>query len=81
MDAARSALRSGAESVTVLYRRGFAEMPAQAEEIEAARSEGIAFRIGTVVTEVLGTDGTATELRIAEQAPTGVIEGGRAVWA
>jgi len=81
MDAARSALRSGAESVTVLYRRGFAEMPAQAEEIEAARSEGIAFRIGTVVTEVLGTDGTATELRIAEQAPTGVVEGGRAIWA
>lgn len=81
MDAARSALRSGAESVTVLYRRGFAEMPAQAEEVEAARSEGIVFRIGTVVTEALGSDGALTGLRIAEQAPTGALEGGRAAWA
>jgi NADPH-dependent glutamate synthase beta subunit-like oxidoreductase/Pyruvate/2-oxoacid:ferredoxin oxidoreductase delta subunit len=81
MDAARSALRSGAESVTVVYRRGFAEMPAQAEEVEAARSEGIAFRIGTQVLEVLATNGATSELRVSEQAPTGAIEGGRAVWA
>ena len=81
MDAARSALRSGAASVTVLYRRGFAEMPAQAEEVEAARAEGITFRIGTVVTEVVAVDGATTAVRIAEQAPTGAHEGGRAVWA
>ena len=81
MDAARSALRSGAASVTVLYRRGFAEMPAQAEEVEAARAEGITFRIGTVVTEVVAVDGAMTAVRIAEQAPTGASEGGRAVWA
>ena len=41
MDAARSAWRSGASPVTVVYRRGRAEMPAQAEEIEAAEREGI----------------------------------------
>ena len=81
MDAARSALRSGAGSVTVVYRRGFAEMPAQAEEVEAARAEGIAFRIGTQVLEVLATNGAASHLRISEQAPTGAVEGGRAVWA
>ena len=40
MDAARSAWRSGASPVTVVYRRGRAEMPAQVEEIEAAEREG-----------------------------------------
>ncbi|MBA3877222.1 MAG: hypothetical protein C0498_09850 [Anaerolinea sp.] len=40
MDAARSAWRAGASSVTVLYRRGRAEMGAQVEEIEAAEAEG-----------------------------------------
>jgi NADPH-dependent glutamate synthase beta subunit-like oxidoreductase/NAD-dependent dihydropyrimidine dehydrogenase PreA subunit len=80
MDAARSALRSGAASVTVLYRRGFKEMPAQAEEVEAARREGIAFRIGATVTEVLGTNGAVHGVGIVEQAPTGAVEGGRATW-
>ena len=82
MDAARSALRSGAETVTVLYRRGFAEMPAQAEEVEAARAEGVAFRIGD------GRDRGPRARRdddrrsgIAEQAPTGESQSGRAVWA
>jgi NADPH-dependent glutamate synthase beta subunit-like oxidoreductase/NAD-dependent dihydropyrimidine dehydrogenase PreA subunit len=81
MDAARSALRSGAASVTVLYRRGFAEMPAQAEEVEAAKAEGVTFRIGTVVTEVLAPDGTTTGVAVAEQAPTDAVQGGRTVWA
>jgi len=42
MDAARSALRIGAESVRVVYRRTRAEMPAIAEEIDEALEEGIA---------------------------------------
>src|SRR5579863_10005224 len=41
MDAARSALRAGARSVHVLYRRTRAEMPAQIEEVRAALAEGI----------------------------------------
>jgi formate dehydrogenase beta subunit len=41
MDAARSALRSGAKAVHVLYRRTQAEMPAQQEEVRAASEEGI----------------------------------------
>jgi len=41
MDAARSALRLGAESVRVVYRRTRAEMPAIREEIEEALEEGI----------------------------------------
>ncbi len=81
MDAARSALRSGAASVTVLYRRGFKEMPAQAEEVEEAKREGIVIRIGVTVTEVDAPDGVVRGLRIVEQAPTGATESGRAVWA
>ena len=44
VEAARSALRLGAESVDVLYRRYREELLADAEEIRAAESEGIAFR-------------------------------------
>ncbi|GAB6145034.1 FAD-dependent oxidoreductase [Desulfocicer niacini] len=43
MDAARVAIRSGADAVTVVYRRSKAEMPAEAEEIIGAEEEGIWF--------------------------------------
>ncbi len=81
MDAARSALRSGASSVTVAYRRGRAEMPAQEEEIEAAEREGIVIRPGLAVAEVVGRDGAVVALRCTEQRPTGEVDRGRAVWA
>jgi len=80
MDAARSAWRSGAASVTVLYRRGLEEMPAQREEVEAARAEGIEIRTGTAVTEVIGRDGAVVEIRVVGQAPSGEMVDRRAVW-
>jgi NADH-quinone oxidoreductase subunit F len=43
VDAARTALRLGARSVTVVYRRTKAEMPAYMEEVEEAEKEGVAF--------------------------------------
>lgn len=43
MDAARSAVRMGAQSVTVVYRRGREEMPARKEEIRHAEEEGVKF--------------------------------------
>jgi glutamate synthase (NADPH/NADH) small chain len=43
LDAARTALRMGAEEVTIAYRRTEAEMPARIEEIEHAQEEGIKF--------------------------------------
>ncbi len=43
IDAARTALRLGAASVTIAYRRTRAEMPALADEVEAAEQEGIKF--------------------------------------
>ena len=81
MDAARSALRSGAASVTIVYRRGRADMPAQEEEVEAAEREGIAFLVAHVPTEVVGRDGSVVALRCQEQRATGAIEGGRALYA
>jgi len=48
IDASRTALRLGAREVTILYRRGKAEMPADKEEVEEALEEGvkIKFRVG-----------------------------------
>ncbi len=44
MDACRTALRLGAEEVSIIYRRGEDELPARAEEIEHAKEEGIQFK-------------------------------------
>ena len=54
MDAARTALRLGAEKVTVVYRRSEAELPARREEVEHAQEEGIEFRMLTNPVEILG---------------------------
>ncbi len=80
MDAARSALRSGASSVTVLYRRGRAEMPAQAEEVEAAEHEGIHIKFEAAVTEVQGSAKGVACLKFVSQRPSGRFEAGRAVY-
>ena len=56
MDAARCALRLGAEKVTVVYRRGAAELPARREEVEHAQEEGIEFLYLTAPLEVLGDE-------------------------
>jgi glutamate synthase (NADPH) small chain len=56
MDAARSALRMGAEEVHVIYRRSEAEMPARREEIENAKEEGIIFDFLTNPTKFLGNE-------------------------
>ena len=63
LDAARSALRAGASSVTLLYRRTRAEMPAQSEEVRAALEEGISLHELTTPVEVLGAQGRITSLR------------------
>jgi NADH-quinone oxidoreductase subunit F len=58
IDAARTALRQkDVESVTILYRRTRAEMPAFAEEIEAADQEGIKIETLTTPTRILTTSG------------------------
>ena len=54
MDAARTALRLGAEKVYIVYRRSMAELPARREEVEHAEEEGIEFRLLCNPIEVLG---------------------------
>ncbi len=54
MDAARTALRLGAEKVTIVYRRSLEELPARREEVEHAREEGIEFRLLTNPIEITG---------------------------
>ncbi len=56
MDAARCAMRLGAEEVTVVYRRSREELPARAEEVEHAMEEGVAFRFLTNPVEILPDD-------------------------
>ncbi|MCR4411942.1 MAG: FAD-dependent oxidoreductase [Thermoguttaceae bacterium] len=53
IDAARTALRLGAETVTVVYRRSRDAMPAYEEEIEEAEHEGVQLRLLTAPLEVV----------------------------
>ena len=54
MDAARTALRLGAEKVYIVYRRSMEELPARREEVEHAEEEGIEFSLLTNPVEILG---------------------------
>ena len=54
MDAARTALRLGAEEVSIVYRRSLDELPARREEVEHAMEEGIQFRLLTNPTAIRG---------------------------
>lgn len=56
MDAARCAMRLGAEKVSIVYRRSEKEMPARLEEVEHAKEEGIDFHVLTNPVEILGDD-------------------------
>lgn len=53
MDAARSALRLGADEVYIVYRRGENELPARAEEVEHAKEEGVIFKLLTNPTKII----------------------------
>ncbi len=56
MDAARTALRLGAEEVTIVYRRSREEMPARAEELHHAEEEGVKFQLLTNPVEFIGDE-------------------------
>ncbi|MFI3177068.1 MAG: NADPH-dependent glutamate synthase [Eubacteriales bacterium] len=66
MDAARTALRLGAE-VSIVYRRSEAELPARVEEIHHAKEEGVQFKLLTNPTEIIADeDGWVTGMRCVE---------------
>ncbi len=56
MDAARSAMRLGAEEVYIVYRRSEEELPARREEVEHAKEEGVIFRLLTNPNEIIGDE-------------------------
>lgn len=56
MDAARTAMRLGADSVKIVYRRSREEMPARAAEIHHAEEEGIEMFLLTAPTRFMGND-------------------------
>ncbi|NLE76197.1 MAG: FAD-dependent oxidoreductase, partial [Chloroflexi bacterium] len=67
IDAARTAWRLGAKEVNVIYRRTRQDMPAYAEELDAAEEEGVIFHYLTNPVRVLGGDHvTAVELQNQE---------------
>lgn len=56
MDAARCAMRLGAEEVHIVYRRSLDEMPARREEVEHAMEEGVIFDVLTNPTQIIGNE-------------------------
>jgi NADH-quinone oxidoreductase subunit F len=65
VDAARTALRLGAETVTVVYRRTRAEMPAYEEEVEEAEKEGVRFEFLAAPVELLAGNGKLAQVSLA----------------
>lgn len=63
IDAARTSLRLGAESVILAYRRTRHEMPADEEEVEQAEEEGVEMRFLTIPEAIIGQDGHLEGLR------------------
>ena len=61
MDAARSALRMGAE-VSIVYRRSMEELPARLEEVHHAVEEGIDFKLLCNPTRIMGDDGRVKKI-------------------
>lgn len=64
MDACRTAVRLGAEEVSIIYRRTRDEMPAEDIEIEEAMEEGVIFRFLTNPDEIIGENGKVKAVRL-----------------
>jgi formate dehydrogenase major subunit len=75
IDAARTALRCGADKVKIVYRRSIKEMPANEEEIHAAQAEGIEINILTLPTAIIRDDNkklkglVCIKMKLEEAAP------------
>jgi NADH-quinone oxidoreductase subunit F len=68
VDAARTALRLGAKSVTVAYRRTRAEMPAYAEEVEEAEREGVRFEMLVAPAELIVDKGALKAVKMTRMS-------------
>ncbi|MBA3009066.1 MAG: oxidoreductase [Desulfobacula sp.] len=77
MDCARSALRMNVKQVHLIYRRSEKEMPADHEEIEAAKKEGVIFHFLTNPTKILVKDGRIRGIELIKMALGNPDESGR----
>ncbi|MFH1020922.1 MAG: FAD-dependent oxidoreductase [Pseudomonadota bacterium] len=77
MDAARSAVRLGADSVTVCYRRERGDMPARAWEIQAAEEEGVKFEFLVAPVQIVSRKGKVSGLQLICMKPGDPDESGR----
>lgn len=77
IDAARTAIRLGAEQSTIVYRRGRAEMPAHESEVEEAETEGVTFQLMAIPELIETQDGRATGLRCMQTQLVETRRGGR----
>ncbi len=73
MDAARTAIRLGAETVTVMYRGDEAGAPALRAEYDAAVAEGVKFVWKTSPTAYLGEDGQLTGVKVLTEGEEKII--------
>jgi len=69
VDAARTMLRMGASSVTIIYRRTRREMPAYKEEIEAAEHEGVCIRFLIAPEKIFGEKGKVKSIECIKMMP------------
>ena len=77
IDAARSARRSGAENVFILYRRGLEEMPANSEDIEECQEEGIPINTLTQPVRFIGENARVKVIECLKMQLTEPDERGR----
>ncbi|MFH1429202.1 MAG: NADPH-dependent glutamate synthase [Candidatus Margulisiibacteriota bacterium] len=71
MDAARGAMRLGAEKVYIIYRRSEQEMPARIEEVHHAKEEGIDFRLLCSPVEYIGDEEGFVKKAVIEKMELG----------
>ncbi|MDZ4169316.1 MAG: NADPH-dependent glutamate synthase [Coriobacteriia bacterium] len=76
MDAARTAIRLGADEVFLVYRRTEEEMPARREEVHHAKQEGVEFKLLCSPLEITGSNGwvtgiVATRMELGETDESG----------
>ncbi len=64
IDAVRTAVRLGAEEVTLVYRRTENEMPAEPDEIRDAKAEGVQFKFLCAPVEVISKNGKVTGIKL-----------------
>jgi len=78
MDSARTALRLGAQEVTLVYRRSLSELPARKEEVHHAEEEGIVFELCTNPVRIIGDkDGNVTAIESVRMDLCDLDESGR----